>query len=408
VLVLGALDRAEHLLGLDDAQDLRAGVGEQIAIGLGERRVAVGGEDAAQVAVLDQRHRDQRHAGAPTLVVGQLAGLGRRAQQRLAIAHHRAEDPGRRQARGLGDVVGVGRDLLELDALAVVVEPEQRDRGGAERALERGEHPARGVTDHADAADREQALLLVAAARRPAAGPQRRGDQPVVARRVAQREQLVVEPRRAPPAVARGQAAQQQHVRGRGAEQVRNVDPRGQHRRLGDPRAGQQRRLEQQRHDQRRDRAGSRQHGHRERDEAVEQRVRWRAEPAGHRDHHVDAGDQGERELEVGQVARRGEPERDPLRAGRGRRELHPPDHRDRDQAGHRDDDHRHRQARVAGQDGGAVRPARGDHRTGEPAGDRTDRDLDRAAQRARQVDHGASCGASAAGAGRRSTISSG
>ena len=50
VLVLRALDGAEHLLGLDDAQHLRAGIGEQIAIGLGERRVAIGGEDAAQVA----------------------------------------------------------------------------------------------------------------------------------------------------------------------------------------------------------------------------------------------------------------------------------------------------------------------------------------------------------------------
>ena len=38
VLVLRALDGAEHLLGLHDAQHLAAGIGEQIAIGLGERR----------------------------------------------------------------------------------------------------------------------------------------------------------------------------------------------------------------------------------------------------------------------------------------------------------------------------------------------------------------------------------
>ena len=91
VLVLRALDGAEHLLGLHDAQHLRARVGEQIAIGLGERRVAIGGEDAAQVAALDDRHRDERDAGAAAVVVRQLAGLGRGDEQRLAIAQHRAE-----------------------------------------------------------------------------------------------------------------------------------------------------------------------------------------------------------------------------------------------------------------------------------------------------------------------------
>ena len=47
------------------------------------------------MAVLDQRHGDQRHAGAAALVVRQLARLGRRAQQRRAVAHHGAEDAGR-------------------------------------------------------------------------------------------------------------------------------------------------------------------------------------------------------------------------------------------------------------------------------------------------------------------------
>ena len=119
----------------------------------------------------------------PPLVVGKLPGLGRGAQQRLAIAQHRAEHAGIRQPRGLGDVVGIGGDLLELDPLAVVVDPQQRDRARAERALERREHPARRVADHADAADREQALLLVAGARRAARRPERGGDQPVVAAR---------------------------------------------------------------------------------------------------------------------------------------------------------------------------------------------------------------------------------
>ena len=48
-------------------------------------------------------------------------------------------------------------------------------------------------------------------------GPSARGDQAVVARRVAQRGELLVEARGAAPAIARGQAAQEQRVRGRGA-----------------------------------------------------------------------------------------------------------------------------------------------------------------------------------------------
>ena len=59
------------------------------------------------------------------------------------------------------------------------------------------EHPARRVADHADAADREQPLFLVARARCAAARAERRGDQAIVARRVAQRGELLVEPRRA-------------------------------------------------------------------------------------------------------------------------------------------------------------------------------------------------------------------
>ena len=111
VLVLRALDGAEHLLGLHDAQHLPAGIGEQIAIGLGERRVAIGGEDAAQVAALEDRHRDERDARAAAVVVRQLARLRRGDEQRLAIAQHRAEHAGARQPRRLGDVVGVATRL---------------------------------------------------------------------------------------------------------------------------------------------------------------------------------------------------------------------------------------------------------------------------------------------------------
>jgi hypothetical protein len=409
VLVLRALDRAEHLLGLHHPQHLRAGVGQEVAIGLGERRLAVGRQDPAQVAVLDQRHRDQRQPGAPRLVVRQLPGLGRRAQQRLAIAHHRAEDPGRRQPRQLGDVVGVRRDLLELDPLAVVVEPQQRHRHRPERSLQRAQHPARGVADHPDPADREQPLLLVAPARRPAARPQRRRDQPVVARRVAQRAELLVEPRRPPPPVARGQPAQQHRVRRRRPRQVRRVDRRRQQLGRGDPPAQDQRRLEQHRRRQRRDRARPRQHRHRERHQPVQQRIRRRAQPAGHRDHDMDPRHQRQRQLEVGQIARRGQPERHPLGPRRRRRELHPPDHRHRHQPRDRHRDHRHRQARPARQHRRAIDPAGRDHRARHAAGDRPDRDLQctprRALEPARRH-YGAS--GTAGACGNRSTISSG
>jgi hypothetical protein len=64
------------------------------------------------VTLLDDWHGDEGHAGATALVVRELAGLGRRTQERLAIADHGAEDAGVREARLLGDVVGVGRDFL--------------------------------------------------------------------------------------------------------------------------------------------------------------------------------------------------------------------------------------------------------------------------------------------------------
>ena len=223
MLVLRALDGAEHLLALHDAQHLSAGVDEQIAIGLGERGVAVGGEDAAQVRALEDRHRDERDASARARVVRDLAGLGRADDQRLAIAQDRAEHTRRGQPRHLGDVVGFGHDLLELHALAVVLDPDQRDGARAERALERREHPARRVADHADAADREQPLLFVARPRRAAARPERGGDQPVVARRLAQRGELVVEPLRAAVAITRASARAADRVRGGRARRIQRV-----------------------------------------------------------------------------------------------------------------------------------------------------------------------------------------
>ena len=50
------------------------------------------------------------------------------ASRTVFVADDRAEDPGRGQTRSLGDVVRVGRDLLELHALAVVIDPVHEPR----------------------------------------------------------------------------------------------------------------------------------------------------------------------------------------------------------------------------------------------------------------------------------------
>ena len=271
VLVLRALDRAEHLLGLHDAQDLRAASASRSRSASVERRVAIGREHAAQVAALDQRHGDQRRAGAPALVVRQLAGLGRGAQQRLAIAHHRAEHAGDGEPRR-----SVMSSASDATSLSLTRSPSSSSHNSAtvrapsDRLTFASTHAAaspitRPRRRRADALPRRAAARRAAAARAPR-------------RSTGSRARVVAAPRS-----RRGRFARRRRWRAtspRSSSACAAARPPGTRR--APPRATiasaiagarDQRRPRRARRAQRGDRAGPRQHRHRERDHAVQQRI---------------------------------------------------------------------------------------------------------------------------------------
>ena len=93
---------------------------------------AVGAEHAAQVAVLHDRHAEEADVDGRG-VVGQVAALGVLEVHEQAVLDDGAERAGVGVDGGLDDAVGVGDQLLDLEVLAGVVEPQQ-DAGVAGRA----------------------------------------------------------------------------------------------------------------------------------------------------------------------------------------------------------------------------------------------------------------------------------
>jgi hypothetical protein len=235
VLVLGALDRAEHLLGGDRADDLLRGVGHQLdRAGVEAHLVLVGAQHAAQVRALEHRHRHHRGAvgDAGVVVVRQLAALGRH-HHRGAIAHHRAEQAGRRQRVGRRP----DRRESEITSLSLSRSPSPHQASttvrAPERALDRGQDPRGRVVDQRHAAGGQQALLVVAGPGRAAGRAQRGGDQPVVAGALVHRVELAGQAQLAAAAVAGDQPAQEQGVGGGGGDHEHDVE----HDRRDQPRA---------------------------------------------------------------------------------------------------------------------------------------------------------------------------
>ena len=186
VLVLGALDGGEDALGLDAAQHLLGGGLQELLLALAERPIAsaVGAEHAAQVAVFHDRHAEEADLDGRG-VVGQVAALGILEVHQQAVLDHGAEGARVGVDGGLDHAVGVGDQLLDLEVLAGIVEPEQHAGVELERPLQKIDREVDGVVDRLHGAD-GQALLVALARARLGIGGQRGRDEAEVARFVAQ------------------------------------------------------------------------------------------------------------------------------------------------------------------------------------------------------------------------------
>ncbi len=295
-LVLGALDGAEHALGLDDEHDLLGGLAQELLVAVGKRArfAAIGAQHAAHVAVLDHRHAQERAYRLGALVV-RYAHVARLEPHGSAAAQDGAGRARARRERRLGEKVGVGDHLLDLQPAvrarpAVVVEPEQHAGAQLERLLEQLEQVVEAVVDGLDGALGELLLLLGSAAG-AAAGAERGADEAEVARLLAQRAHGLVQAPAVLAALAPELGAKQQRPAGREGGEQRGV-PRQQRRRAS--------RLEGERERERRADDRHPLGGGDEGGAAVDDRVERAQRAAGEPERGVGADHQQERRLELG------------------------------------------------------------------------------------------------------------
>ena len=301
VLVLRALDRLKDPLGLDDPHHLLGRAGHER-----EGRVVelvlpgpIADQDSARHAPFDHRHADERADGRRPAVVGEQREARRLQHERTHLLQDGAQHAAAGGDAPLGDVRRVAGQLLHLEPLARLVEPQEGAGLQLQRRAQQRQVVVELLVDRLDRSLR-QLLLLLGAAAHPVLGRQRRGDEAEVARLLAHRRHLALE---APPALAplaRHLGVEKHHVQEREDGDEDDVPWKGR-RRLGRG-AGTERehRLEADRRRRQRQPDPQPVEGDEEADHRVDERIDRRGDAARERQQQVDGRQEQQPQLRVG------------------------------------------------------------------------------------------------------------